>query len=97
MTAPRPGPDVRPLLALAATLAAAAASGVLVLALRGGLLGPLPESRDAASAMAGTDTAATVARGAYLARLGNCVSCHTARGGAPSSALCTYPPACPPS
>lgn len=27
--------------------------------------------------------AATVARGAYLARLGNCAACHTARGGAP--------------
>lgn len=27
--------------------------------------------------------AATVARGAYLARIGNCAACHTARGGAP--------------
>jgi mono/diheme cytochrome c family protein len=28
-------------------------------------------------------TAANLARGAYLARAGNCMSCHTARGGAP--------------
>ena len=34
----------------------------------------------AASAMAVTD-ARLVARGAYLARLGNCAGCHTARGG----------------
>ncbi len=27
--------------------------------------------------------AATIARGAYLARAGNCIGCHTARGGAP--------------
>lgn len=33
---------------------------------------------------AATD-AATIARGAYLARVGNCLACHTARGGAPGA------------
>ncbi len=31
----------------------------------------------------GPDTADAVARGAYLARLGHCAGCHTARGGSP--------------
>src|SRR5579864_7598614 len=29
-----------------------------------------------------TDPAAQLARGAYLAKVGNCMTCHTARGGA---------------
>jgi mono/diheme cytochrome c family protein len=32
---------------------------------------------------AAADPAAQIARGAYLARVGNCMTCHTARGGAP--------------
>ncbi|WKB51708.1 cytochrome c [Eleftheria terrae] len=35
------------------------------------------------TAAAGTGDAALVQRGAYLARAGNCIACHTARGGAP--------------
>ena len=38
---------------------------------------PLPPSPVAVAA-----DAATIARGAYLARAGNCTGCHTARGGA---------------
>lgn len=34
---------------------------------------------------AATSTADTLARGAYLARAGNCMGCHTARGGAPGA------------
>ncbi|HSV71867.1 MAG TPA: cytochrome c [Methylibium sp.] len=37
---------------------------------------------DSAPPPAAADDAATVARGAYLARAGNCAGCHTARGGA---------------
>ena len=33
----------------------------------------------------GGDTAALVTRGAYLARTGNCIACHTSRGGAPGA------------
>lgn len=32
-----------------------------------------------------TDDPTLLARGAYLARVGNCISCHTARGGAPAA------------
>lgn len=38
---------------------------------------------DAAPGAASTAPAALRARGAYLARVGNCAGCHTARGGAP--------------
>ena len=38
---------------------------------------------DAAGPPAGAPSAALVERGAYLARVGNCAACHTARGGAP--------------
>ena len=37
----------------------------------------------AASPDAWTATSANIARGAYLARAGDCMACHTARGGAP--------------
>jgi mono/diheme cytochrome c family protein len=40
-----------------------------------------PGSELASSPVA--DTAAQIARGSYLARAGNCMACHTARGGSP--------------
>lgn len=40
-----------------------------------------PETMGQAAAV--SDPAAQVARGAYLARAGNCMGCHTARGGTP--------------
>ncbi|HWI83903.1 c-type cytochrome [Ramlibacter sp.] len=56
-------------------LALALLAGVLLLNLRGETGG-----RPGAEAPA---TPESVARGAYLARLGNCMACHTGRGGAP--------------
>ncbi|MCW7540822.1 cytochrome c [Aquabacterium sp. A7-Y] len=41
-----------------------------------------PEPLDESPAPAGTTGAQLVERGAYLARAGNCIACHTARGGA---------------
>ena len=46
--------------------------------------------------------AATLARGTYLARVGNCLACHTARGGVPAAggrpastkAIISRPPRC---
>lgn len=40
-------------------------------------------ARDPAGGLAPSVSAEQVARGAYLARAGNCAGCHTARGGAP--------------
>ena len=53
---------------------------VLALAALVGWLNRDPEEPAAAVAAPGADA---VARGAYLARLGNCAGCHTARGGRP--------------
>lgn len=56
------------------------ASAVLLAAvgweLRGGVIAPLADPPAAAAAT-------TVERGAYLARAGNCMACHTVRGGEP--------------
>jgi mono/diheme cytochrome c family protein len=71
MKAPTTG---RLALALAATLALLAGA-VAWLNVRG----EAPLSRAAAAAPADD---ATISRGAYLARAGNCLGCHTARGGA---------------
>ena len=63
----------------------------ITLAMAGSLLGPaalvwLLNTRDEPDltlpAMAAAPDSATVQRGAYLARAGNCMTCHTARGGA---------------
>jgi mono/diheme cytochrome c family protein len=63
-------------IALAALLLLALASALLAwLNLRG-------EAPVRADVQVASD-AATVARGAYLARIGNCAACHTVRGGAP--------------
>jgi len=67
---------LRRLIPLLLVLLAALAGGVVWLNLRGEA--PIPA--DAAPA-AGTPEQA--ARGEYLARAGNCATCHTARGGAP--------------
>lgn len=61
------------LLALAAWLA-------LMIARQGGLA-PFRVPPGGATAVAATE--AMLARGAYLARIGNCAGCHTAAGGAP--------------
>ncbi len=63
-------------------MAAWAAAGLLALAaawLGWTNWGPLDDTRGGGAV---TTDAATVARGAYLARLGNCMACHTDRGGA---------------
>lgn len=60
-------------------LAAAAILGVLFA--RQGGFEPYRVPRGGSRAVA--SDAATLARGEYLARLGNCTACHTARGGAP--------------
>ncbi len=78
----------RPLLRRTARLATGLPALVLVLSLwvwwlnlRGeAALEPDPDSAAPAAAQA---DAALLARGAYLARAGNCAGCHTARGGAP--------------
>ena len=64
------------LFAGAAAVALAAAAGVAALNLRDEAPLPMP-----AVPMEGTR--AQVERGAYLARVGNCAGCHTARGGPP--------------
>ena len=64
-------------------LVLAGAAGVLLLR---ELQGAGEESAAAARAPAAASAAPTAdlrARGAYLARVGNCMGCHTARGGAP--------------
>lgn len=63
------------LMSIAATLAALVVAAVVALNLRGEA--PLPATAEEVPA-----TAAQVARGAYLARVGSCAGCHTARGGA---------------
>ena len=63
------------LMSIAATLAALVVAAVVALNLRGEA--PLPAMTEEVPA-----TAAQVARGAYLARVGSCAGCHTARGGA---------------
>ena len=63
------------LMSIAATLAALVVAAVVALNLRGEA--PLPATTEEVPA-----TAAQVARGAYLARVGSCAGCHTARGGA---------------
>lgn len=63
--------------------------GVLVVALAGGIVGlNLRDEADVAASdpstpATSTNAAELVARGAYLARAGNCQGCHTTRGGAP--------------
>ena len=59
----------------AAVVGAGAASAIWALNVRG------EESLKATAAFAPTD--GLIARGAYLVRAGNCMSCHTARGGQP--------------
>ncbi len=60
----------------AVAVVAALAAGVLA-------LNRLDEAPlDASAPPAAAADAATLARGAYLARAGNCIGCHTARGGA---------------
>jgi mono/diheme cytochrome c family protein len=63
-------------LALLVVLGLAAAGGVWALNVRGGVdvSGPVTPL---------VSTPELVARGAYLARAGNCMTCHTARGGQP--------------
>ena len=68
------------LIALAALLAAALLAATAVRWLDGRGEAPL---RPDAPGTASPGDAAAVARGAYLARAGNCEACHTARGGAP--------------
>ncbi|MBA4112840.1 MAG: alcohol dehydrogenase [Verminephrobacter sp.] len=63
------------LMSIAATLAALVVAALVALNLRGEA--PLPATTEEVPA-----TAAQVARGAYLARVGSCAGCHTARGGA---------------
>ena len=63
------------LMSIAATLAALVVAALVALNLRGEA--PLPATAEEVPA-----TAAQVARGAYLARVGSCAGCHTARGGA---------------
>ncbi len=67
---------VYPLLAVAVALALALAAWVVALNLRDEAPIELPPPAFEASA-------AQVARGAYLALAGNCVACHTVRGGQP--------------
>jgi mono/diheme cytochrome c family protein len=67
------GPAAGAALALLGILLAAGAT-VAWLGLRDSGAGPLADA---------PDDAALVDRGAYLARVGNCQGCHTARGGAP--------------
>ncbi|HEX7338715.1 MAG TPA: cytochrome c [Rhodanobacteraceae bacterium] len=59
------------------------AAGCLTLAV--GVAGVAWAMSPATGSAATTDDAAQVARGAYLARAGDCVSCHTAVGGEPLS------------
>jgi mono/diheme cytochrome c family protein len=68
------------LTALATLLAAVTLAALAVFWLDGRGESPL---RPDAPGTASPADAAAVARGAYLARAGNCAACHTARGGAP--------------
>jgi len=61
-------------------LGGAALAALLIAA---ALAWPRDEFVPAASPDAWAATSANIARGAYLARAGNCMACHTARGGAP--------------
>ncbi|MGZ9045763.1 MAG: c-type cytochrome [Telluria sp.] len=61
----------------AAALALAAAVGAAL-----AIAWPREQFVPASSSAAWASTSANVARGAYLARAGNCMACHTARGGA---------------
>jgi mono/diheme cytochrome c family protein len=70
----------RPVFRLVLTVLAVAASLVLGAVL---LAWPRAEFVPAASPAAWAATPANIARGAYLARAGDCVACHTARGGVP--------------
>lgn len=61
---------------------------VAIVAIVAGLLATLSgcgrdEPATASAAPAAPPSAERIARGAYLARLGDCVACHTTRGGAP--------------
>ncbi|MGH8809146.1 MAG: cytochrome c, partial [Noviherbaspirillum sp.] len=53
------------------------------LALYSGLRDDAGAAADAEAATTAEPTAELVARGAYLARAGDCMACHTVRGGAP--------------
>jgi mono/diheme cytochrome c family protein len=66
-------------------IGAIAAAALLLLGLAGlvAWLNFRDEDDILASAAAFSPTHAQIERGAYLARAGNCVACHTARGGAP--------------
>ena len=59
------------------------ALAVLALVLWKGPQWSAPSVPEASSASPAPTDAATVERGQYLARIGNCAFCHTARGGAP--------------
>ncbi len=59
-------------------LGASAALGALTLA----LLWPRDDALPASPAEASAATPANIARGAYLAKAGDCIACHSARGGA---------------
>jgi mono/diheme cytochrome c family protein len=60
-----------------------ALGALLVLALGAVLLAwPRPQHIPSSSPQAWAPSAANIARGAYLARAGDCAACHTARGGA---------------
>ncbi|MGJ7915305.1 c-type cytochrome [Massilia sp. LXY-6] len=59
-----------------------ALGALLVLALAAVLAWPRAEFIPSRSPQAWAPTAANIARGAYLARAGDCAACHTARGGA---------------
>ena len=61
-----------------------AVTGVLLLAASSWLWiqNTRDEADSAATQTSSLSPAATVARGAYLAQVGNCAGCHTARGGA---------------
>lgn len=73
----------RQVLRLAAALGMAALLGLGALLARELWGGPSRASAAPTVAGAGAADAATLARGAYLARLGNCAGCHTAQGGGP--------------
>ncbi|HEY0181110.1 MAG TPA: cytochrome c [Dokdonella sp.] len=75
----RRGWSVAAAVLLPLVLAAVAVGGVLFL--RQGGFAPYRVPRDSHRTVA--SDAATLARGEYLAHLGNCVACHTTRGGVP--------------
>ena len=73
----------RPFVLPAGLLAAAALLAVLVWWLGTGTGDETAAGDVAAVPVAAGAAAAQIERGAYLARIGNCAACHTARGGAP--------------